>query len=272
LFDGDQRGRSTKEDGEAMSEARPSPTRPLILLAEDDASFRQLIVTTLPPDEYAVLEARDGDEAWALLLARRPCLAILDIRMPGRSGLDLVRAVRAEPSLANMRVILLTGAVDAPDVAAGLAAGADAYLTKPFSPLQPLGTVQGLFDRETPSSRATDHLYWSLVESAPLALLVLDVRRDRFVVVNAATERLLRRSRVELLHRSPRELTPAEDQPKLAPALATLEAQGAFDGAWRLVRGDGTVVDTEVHASRVDVDGQVYYQGCFRELVDGRTL
>jgi PAS domain S-box-containing protein len=238
--------------------------RTKVLLAEDDEAFRHLVVATLPPQDYTVLEARDGDEAWALLLAYRPPLAILDIRMPGRSGLDLLRAIRAESWLANMGVILLTGATGAQDVAAGMVAGADAYLTKPFSPLQLLGTVEGLLDPTRLTRDASTRLYWALVEALPDALLVVEAERRQYVVANAAAERLLGWPRAALLRMTPQDLTPPEDGPARAPALAILDATGAFTGSWRMVRADGKIITADVQAARVDVAGRTYYQGVFR--------
>jgi PAS domain S-box-containing protein len=229
-----------------------------------------LLEATLAMEDYTLLEARDGNEAWEILLTQRPGLAILDHRMPGRTGLELVRAVRAQPSLAGTRLILLTGSSDTDDVAAGMAAGVDAYLTKPFSPLQLLGTVHGLLARNRPDVRATDRLYWALVEHVPLALLVLDQQHNRFVVANTAAERLFGRSRVEMLQQRPEDVTLWEDRPRLAAALAELEARGTFEGTWRVVRGDGTVVSADVQVTRVEVDGRVLLQAAFRDVPNVR--
>src|SRR5690242_12951039 len=68
-----------------------------ILIADDEPAIRQLIRVTLSRTPYRVLEAADGDAAWDLLQAQRPAVAILDIRMPGRDGLALTRAIRADP-------------------------------------------------------------------------------------------------------------------------------------------------------------------------------
>ena len=69
-------------------------------------------------------------------------MAVLDVQMPGRTGLELASLIRDEPRLAHTRVILLTSKAQDDDVRAGLAAGADQYLTKPFSPLELLATVE----------------------------------------------------------------------------------------------------------------------------------
>jgi len=116
--------------------------RQTILLADDHAGVRLLVRLTIAAEAYLILEAADGDEAWALLQSMRPDVALLDIGMPGRDGFALTRAIRADPLLAETRVILLTGHKGAADLAAGRAAGADHYLTKPFSPLQLIATIE----------------------------------------------------------------------------------------------------------------------------------
>ena len=114
----------------------------IVVMADDDPRLRGLVRATIAADEYTLLEAEDGDAAWALIQQHQPALALLDIDMPGRSGLELARAIRSDPRLAAVRVILLTGWDDPADVAAGRAAGADWYLTKPFSPLELLATLE----------------------------------------------------------------------------------------------------------------------------------
>ena len=115
---------------------------PTLLIADDEASLRMLVSATLASDEYRIVEASDGDEAWALVQEHHPTVALLDIQMPGRTGLDVARAIKADPSLADTYVILLTAKAQEADVAAGRAAGADQYLTKPFSPLELLSVLE----------------------------------------------------------------------------------------------------------------------------------
>src|SRR3712207_488526 len=111
--------------------------------------MRRLLRVT-PEPSYAVLEAADGDEAWALLHARRPDLALLDVDMPGRGGLWLARAIRLDVTLDRTRVALLSGWASADDVRVGREAGADRYLTKPFSPGELLGVVSDLLGHAAP--------------------------------------------------------------------------------------------------------------------------
>jgi DNA-binding response OmpR family regulator len=113
-----------------------------VLIADDDPSLRLLVHATIESDDYLVVEAADGAEAWAMIDQHKPSLVLLDVQMPGRSGFDLLRSVRADPSLTGTRVILLTSKAQESDVEAGLIAGADFYLTKPFSPLDLLTRVE----------------------------------------------------------------------------------------------------------------------------------
>ena len=113
-----------------------------VLIADDEPSLRLLVSATIASDEYEVVEAMDGDEAWGLLRLHHPRVALLDVQMPGRTGLDLTRAIRDDPELAKTFVILLTSKAQQVDVQEGMAAGADRYLTKPFSPLELLRVVE----------------------------------------------------------------------------------------------------------------------------------
>lgn len=112
----------------------PARIRRTVIVADDEPSVRMLVNATIGTDDYNIVEAVDGDEAWSLIQKHRPPLVLLDVRMPGRSGLDVLRAIKSDPSLAATRVILMTASAQQSDIAAGLTAGADVYLTKPFSP------------------------------------------------------------------------------------------------------------------------------------------
>jgi DNA-binding response OmpR family regulator len=105
-----------------------------ILVVEDDADIRRLVVVALKRAGHTVLEAADGDAALALIEGQPPDLAVLDIMLPGRSGLDIVRTLRAQPSTANLPFMIISARGQANEVAAGLADGAQDYLVKPFAP------------------------------------------------------------------------------------------------------------------------------------------
>ena len=105
-----------------------------VLIAEDDPFFRRLLQKLLA-SECEVSTAADGDAAWTQLQrSDGPVLAILDWVMPGMAGPQLCREVRANPTTAGVYLILLTARNSAADILAGMRAGADDFVTKPFEP------------------------------------------------------------------------------------------------------------------------------------------
>src|SRR5947208_2997102 len=113
-----------------------------VVIADDEPHLRLLVSLSIASNEYTVLEAADGDEAWELIRQHHPAVAVLDVRMPGLNGIELTRTIRSHPECGGMRIILLTGSVREQDVAASREAGADVYLTKPFSPLELCDAVE----------------------------------------------------------------------------------------------------------------------------------
>ena len=115
-----------------------------LLIADDEPAILDMVRFTLEDPQVRIVEASDG--ATALELARQlgPDVALLDVKMPRLSGLDVCRRLRELPECAHTRVVLLTAAAQAEDRRRGLAAGADHYLTKPFSPLALLTLVRSL--------------------------------------------------------------------------------------------------------------------------------
>jgi len=106
-----------------------------VLVCDDEPVLRMLVRATLEQGNYTVLEASDGEEALARTHAEQPDLILLDMMMPGRSGSDVLRALRADAATAKTPVIMLTARAQASDREAMSLAGADHYLTKPFSPV-----------------------------------------------------------------------------------------------------------------------------------------
>src|SRR5437764_11958537 len=115
-----------------------------LLLVDDDHGFRALLRATLEIVGVEVEEAGDAQQAEAAIARRPPDVAVLDVHMPGRDGIELCHELKGDPRTSGVGVILLTG--DAADGASGRAAeaGADAFLTKPFSPLQLLAVVENV--------------------------------------------------------------------------------------------------------------------------------
>ena len=102
-----------------------------VLVVDDEPIVRDVVVRYLREDGLATLEAGDGDDARALIEARRPDLVVLDVMLPGTDGLELCRWIR---SRSDVPVILLTARGEEADRIVGLELGADDYVTKPFSP------------------------------------------------------------------------------------------------------------------------------------------
>ena len=115
-----------------------------ILVADDEPAIVELVRFTLEDDDVRVIEAADGLAALEMARTARPELALLDVKMPRLSGLEVCRRLRQTIECAQTRIVMLTAAGQAEDRARGLAAGADEYLTKPFSPLALLTLVRSL--------------------------------------------------------------------------------------------------------------------------------
>jgi DNA-binding response OmpR family regulator len=112
--------------------------RPLVLIADDDPDILALVRFRLERDGYEVLSAPDGETALDLAMARTPDLAVLDVMMPRLDGYEVTRRLREHGPTTTIPIILLTARVQEPDLERGFEAGADDYVTKPFSP-QALG-------------------------------------------------------------------------------------------------------------------------------------
>lgn len=118
-----------------------------LLVADDSPGVRKLFRMIFHAD-YQLIEAGDGLEALRQILAERPQVAILDVAMPGLNGLDLCRAVRQDARIASTAIIVITANGGPADRAAAMAAGADHFVAKPFSPATMLRLVASVLARE----------------------------------------------------------------------------------------------------------------------------
>jgi DNA-binding response OmpR family regulator len=109
-------------------------TQRTILVVDDEPFICRSLTFVLRKDNYRVLEARNGEEALALIREQRPDLVFLDVMMPKFNGFQVTEQVRADPALANVKIILLTAKGQESDREVGKQAGANDYMTKPFSP------------------------------------------------------------------------------------------------------------------------------------------
>lgn len=118
-----------------------------VLIADDEPALRETAAYILESEGYRVVTAAHGDDALAVLRRERPRAALLDVNMPRKNGFALCREIRADPELKDTYIILLTARGQKSDEAEGMAAGADAYLTKPFDDEEILRRLALVFDR-----------------------------------------------------------------------------------------------------------------------------
>lgn len=118
-----------------------------ILVADDDVDIRELVEFKLSTLGHEIVAVADGAAAIDACQLQRPDLAVLDVMMPGMSGLDAVRAIRNDPQLNDLPVILLTARAQESDVETGFDSGADDYVIKPFSPRELASRVTALLSR-----------------------------------------------------------------------------------------------------------------------------
>jgi two-component system chemotaxis response regulator CheY len=116
-----------------------------ILIVDDDPTIRKLIATTLEDvSGYRLQEAGDGEEAVDRAIDARPAIVFLDIDMPRLNGIEACRRLRSDPVTADATIVMLTGQSDRAAERSAHDAGADLFLTKPFSPLHLLRLVDRL--------------------------------------------------------------------------------------------------------------------------------
>ena len=125
--------------------------RPLVLVADDDVDILTLVSFRLERAGCEVIQARNGDDALELALARIPDLAVLDVTMPGLDGYAVTRKLRGGEVTRAMPIILLTARALAEDVALGIEAGADDYVKKPFDARDLRERVERLLQPKTAS-------------------------------------------------------------------------------------------------------------------------
>ena len=127
--------------------------RPLALIADDDADILMLISLTLQRDGYEVVTAKNGLAALESASDRVPHLVVLDLMMPGIDGCEVTRRLRAQEATRDVPIMIVTAFAEESQAAKALAAGADAYLRKPFAPRDLLAKTASLLLERRPRSR-----------------------------------------------------------------------------------------------------------------------
>lgn len=116
-----------------------------ILIVEDQPDICKLIRMTLEFGDFEIHEANDGESGLNMARAIKPSIMLLDVMMPGLlDGYQVCARIKQDPALSAIQVVMLTARGQASDIAAGEAAGADAYLVKPFSPLELIERVEAM--------------------------------------------------------------------------------------------------------------------------------
>lgn len=124
-------------------------SNPTILVVEDEPDIRKLVHYHLSQERFKVLEAEDGEKALHTIQLQRPSLIILDLMLPGLSGLEVCRSLRERPDSTRVPILMLTAKAGEADRVVGLEMGADDYLAKPFSPREMVARVRALLRRSS---------------------------------------------------------------------------------------------------------------------------
>ena len=126
-------------------------TERTVLIVDDEPPIREMIAVALEMAGYRYLEAGDSKEAHSVIVDQKPDLILLDWMLPGTSGLEFARLLKKEESTAEIPIIMLTAKVDEDNKVVGLEAGADDYITKPFSPRELVARLKAVLRRTTPA-------------------------------------------------------------------------------------------------------------------------
>ncbi|MCM2680180.1 phosphate regulon transcriptional regulator PhoB [Echinimonas agarilytica] len=122
-----------------------------ILVVEDEAPIREMLVFVLDQNGYQPIEAEDYDEAMQLMVEPYPDLVLLDWMLPGGSGVQLAKKMKKDEFTRQIPVIMLTARGEEEDKIRGLEAGADDYITKPFSPRELMARIKAVIRRVNPT-------------------------------------------------------------------------------------------------------------------------
>ncbi|MGM0983229.1 MAG: phosphate regulon transcriptional regulator PhoB [Pseudomonadota bacterium] len=125
-------------------------TAKTVLIVDDEAPIREMIAVALEMADYRVLEADNAQDAHAMVVDHQPDLVLLDWMMPGTSGIELARRLKREEATAELPIIMLTAKGEEDNKIQGLEAGADDYITKPFSPRELVARLKAVLRRTTP--------------------------------------------------------------------------------------------------------------------------
>jgi len=125
-----------------VSGSQPQQER-FVMIVDDEPTVRLLLETTMQGGAYRMLTAGDGEEALAVARRYHPTVIFMDVSMPKLDGFETCRQLKNDPTTRDIRIVMLTAKAQAEDRARGAQVGVDAYITKPFSPLELLRSLDG---------------------------------------------------------------------------------------------------------------------------------
>jgi PAS domain S-box-containing protein len=237
----------------------------IVLVVDDSAANRQLLRELLAADKYRVLEAADGPAALQLATETSPDLVLLDVRMPTMDGYEVCRRLRADPQLAEVPVILLTSLDDRASRLAGIKAGADDFISKPFNQVELRARVRTItrlnrYRRlmETQAELREDEQWLKAIfDQAAVGVAQTDATTKCFVRCNQRFCDLLGYTPAEMARLSQPEITHPQD---LGPDVENLErlCNGTireYTREKRYVRKDGSFVWASVAVSGIGATG-----------------
>ncbi len=201
-----------------------------ILTVEDDERIRTAVKMALEDEGWEVEEADTGEEALQAFTRQPADVVLIDIMLPGIDGFDVCRSIRR---VSDVPIVMVTARADTHDVVAGLEAGADDYLTKPFAPKELSARIRALLRRARPAEVGVTHLRFGDLEIVP----------DEGVVLRAGVELHLTKTEFRLLV-------------ELASAPGRIfSRESLLEKIWSYgYFGDGSLVDVHVRRLRMKVE------------------
>lgn len=240
-----------------------------ILIVDDMPAMSQLIATLLSEDNYRLEFAYSGIEALEKAAALGPDLVLLDIMMPDMNGFTVCRSLRAMPRLAAVPIIMVTALDDRASRLAGLEAGADDFISKPFDPTELRARVRGV----TRMNRyrlllAEQARYEWLIKLSPDGIFIMD-QVGRIRLVNPAMVRLLGAEEADVLGASIDAFIGPDYRldfwRRFGPNDGRLGQQRLTSG---FQRRDGALFPVEITAGRFDWEGEALVQAIVRDITE----
>ncbi len=164
-------------------------SRPLVLVVDDDPSIRRMVGVLLGDERYETAEAGNAYEALEVMQKTPPDVILLDWMMPGLSGEDLVRRLRADQATRAIPVVMLTAKTGEENVVAGFKAGVDDYVTKPFSGRELTARIDALLRRTRTDEDAVEEISVGVMTLSPSEHRVVAAGRE--VIVSPTEFKLL---------------------------------------------------------------------------------